>query len=46
VCVIPFEAREEIFRMAFEKASAEKRVRKNLENGMSAVAVFERDGIL
>ncbi len=46
VCVVPMEAEEDVFRMAFEKATAEKRVRANLENGMSAVNAFELDGIL
>jgi regulator of RNase E activity RraA len=46
VCVIPAEASREVLSLALEKASAEKRVRADLEAGQSAAEVFERDGIL
>ncbi len=46
VCVVPRKAEEEVFRRAFEKARAEKTVRKALESGMTARAAFEKYGIL
>jgi regulator of RNase E activity RraA len=46
VCVVPRKAEREVFTAAFEKARAEKVVRKALENGVSAVQAFEDYGIL
>ncbi len=46
VCVIPSEAATEIFTKALEKARGEKLVRKALEEGSSAVAAFEKHGIM
>ncbi len=46
VCVIPYEASEEVFSKAFEKARGEKLVRKALEDGSSAVEAFEKHGIM
>ncbi|HEX4786780.1 MAG TPA: RraA family protein [Candidatus Sulfotelmatobacter sp.] len=46
VCVIPVEAAKEVFTKALEKARGEKLVRKALEEGSSAVAAFEKHGIM
>jgi regulator of RNase E activity RraA len=46
VCVVPREASEEVFNKALEKARGEKLVRKALEEGSSAVAAFEKHGIM
>lgn len=46
VCVIPAEAGAEVFARALEKARGEKLVRKALEEGSSAVAAFEKHGIM
>jgi regulator of RNase E activity RraA len=46
VCVVPHEASEEVFNKALEKARGEKLVRKALEEGSSAVAAFEKHGIM
>jgi regulator of RNase E activity RraA len=46
VCVVPTEAATEIFTKALEKARGEKLVRKALEEGSSAVAAFEKYGIM
>jgi len=46
VCVIPVEAATEAFTKALEKARGEKLVRKALEEGSSAVAAFEKHGIM
>jgi regulator of RNase E activity RraA len=46
VCVIPVEAAPEAFTKAIEKARGEKLVRKALEAGSSAVAAFEKHGIM
>ena len=46
VCVVPRRAEREVFAGAFEKARGEKRVRKALEDGMSAREAFEKFGIL
>ena len=46
VCVIPMEAATEVFTKALEKARGEKLVRKALEAGSSAVAAFEKHGIM
>ena len=46
VCVIPVEAETEAFTKALEKARGEKLVRKALETGSSAVAAFEKHGIM
>lgn len=46
VCVIPRKAEGDVFAAAFEKARGEKRVKKALEDGMTARAAFEKFGIL
>jgi regulator of RNase E activity RraA len=46
VCVIPVEAETEAFTKALEKARGEKLVRRALEAGSSAVAAFEKHGIM
>jgi len=46
VCVIPAEAAAEAFTKALEKARGEKLVRKALQSGSSAVAAFEKHGIM
>ena len=46
VCVIPVEAATDVFSKALEKARGEKLVRKALEQGRSAVAAFEKHGIM
>jgi regulator of RNase E activity RraA len=46
VCVVPVEAATEVFTKALEKARGEKLVRKALEEGSSAVAAFEKHGIM
>lgn len=46
VCVIPVEAETEALTKALEKARGEKLVRKALEAGSSAVAAFEKHGIM
>ncbi len=45
-CLIPVEAATEVFTKALEKARGEKMVRKALEAGSSAVAAFEKHGIM
>ncbi len=46
VCVVPVEAGDEVFSKALEKARGEKLVKKALEQGSSAVAAFEKYGIM
>jgi regulator of RNase E activity RraA len=46
VCVIPIEAAHEVFTRALDKARGEKLVRKALEQGSSALAAFEKHGIM
>jgi regulator of RNase E activity RraA len=46
VLVVPREAEAEVFSKAFEKARGEQLVKKALEQGSSAVAAFERYGIM
>lgn len=46
VCVIPSEVVTEAFTKALEKARGEKLVRKALKAGSSAVAAFEKHGIM
>src|ERR1700739_4279603 len=46
ICVVPVEASVEVFSKALEKARGEKLVRKALEEGSSAVAAFEKHGIM
>jgi 4-hydroxy-4-methyl-2-oxoglutarate aldolase len=46
VCLVPTEAAEEVFSKALEKVRGEKLVRKALEAGSSAVAAFEKHGIM
>lgn len=46
VCVIPARAETEVFSRAIEKARGEKVVKKDLEDGVSAVSAFARHGIM
>jgi regulator of RNase E activity RraA len=46
VLVVPVEAEIEVFTHALEKARGEKTVKRDLENGISAVEAFERHGIM
>ncbi len=46
VCLIPIQAANEVFAKAIEKVRGEKLVRKALEDGSSAVAAFEKHGIM
>jgi regulator of RNase E activity RraA len=46
VCVVPVDSATEVFTKALEKARGEKLVRKALEQGSSAVAAFEKHGIM
>jgi len=46
VCVVPKAAEKEVFVRALEKARGEKRVRKAIEEGMSATEAFETFGIM
>ncbi len=46
VCVVPAAAGEEVFTKALEKVRGEKLVRRALEEGSSAVAAFEKHGIM
>src|SRR6202043_3828789 len=46
VCAVPADAATEVFTKALEKARGEKLVRKSLEEGSSAVAAFEKHGIM
>src|SRR5437762_2776201 len=46
VCLIPTQAADEVFAKALEKVRGEKLVRKALEAGSSAVAAFEKHGIM
>jgi regulator of RNase E activity RraA len=46
VLIVPREAEDEVFRRALEKARGEKTVKRDLENGMSAVEAFARHGIM
>ncbi len=46
VCVVPRAVEQEVFVKALEKARGEKLVRKAIDEGMSAVAAFERYGIM
>jgi hypothetical protein len=44
--VVPTEVAEEVFSKALEKVRGERLVRKALEAGSSAVAAFEKHGIM
>jgi regulator of RNase E activity RraA len=46
VCVIPTEAAEEVFAKSLEKARGEQLVKKAIEEGSSAVAAFQKFGIM
>jgi regulator of RNase E activity RraA len=46
VCIIPAEAATEVFTKALEKVRGERRVKKALEEGSTAVAAFEKYGIM
>lgn len=46
ICVIPVSVEAEVFSLALEKARGEKLVKKDLEQGVSAVSAFARHGIM
>lgn len=46
VVVVPRRVEKEVIAQALEKASGENLVRKEIENGMSSTAAFEKYGIL
>lgn len=46
VCVVPKAAEAEVFARALEKARGEKKVRKAIEEGMSAKEAFQTFGIM
>lgn len=46
VLAVPLEAEAEVFSKALEKARGEKTVKRDLENGVSAVEAFARHGIM
>ncbi|HEY6292375.1 MAG TPA: RraA family protein [Terriglobia bacterium] len=46
VCVVPAEASLEVFTKALEKVRGERLVKKALEGGSSAVAAFEKYGVM
>jgi regulator of RNase E activity RraA len=46
VCVVPAEATEDVFAKSLEKARGEKLVKKAIEEGTSAVAAFQKFGIM
>jgi regulator of RNase E activity RraA len=46
VCVVPVEGETEIFASALEKVRSEKLVRTAIEEGSSAVAAFEKYGVM
>jgi regulator of RNase E activity RraA len=46
VCVIPAGAAEDVFAKSLEKARGEKLVKKAIEEGSSAVAAFQKFGIM
>lgn len=46
VCIVPRDAEEEVFRLAFEKVRGEDRVRDAIRAGMSTVEAFDTFGIM
>jgi regulator of RNase E activity RraA len=46
LCVVPRSAERDVSAGAFEKARGEKRVRRALDDGMSAREAFEKFGML
>jgi 4-hydroxy-4-methyl-2-oxoglutarate aldolase len=46
IVVVPRQVEAEVLRLAFEKVGAENLVRRAIAEGMSAVAAFERFGVL
>ena len=46
VVVIPHELEDDVFKKAVEKASAENRVRQEIEHGMSSTEAFRKYGVL
>lgn len=46
VVIVPQRVEQEVIARALEKASGENLVRKEIENGMSSTAAFEKYGIL
>ncbi|MBS0028994.1 RraA family protein [Chitinophaga sp. 22321] len=45
-CIVPQHAEQDVFRLALEKVRGEKIVQREIENGMSASAAFEKYGIM
>ena len=46
VCIVPHSIEDEVVAKAYEKAPAEKTVKKAIENGMSASDAFDKYGIM
>ncbi len=46
VCIVPRSIEKEVIAKAYEKATAEKTVKKAIENGMSASDAFDKYGIM
>lgn len=46
IVVVPREAESEVLRRAWDKVHAENQVREAIRNGMTAVAAFEKYGVL
>jgi regulator of RNase E activity RraA len=46
VCMVPAEAEDEVFTRALEKARGERTVLKAIQDGMGAVAAFDKYGIM
>lgn len=46
VCVVPAEAEREVFVGALEKVRSERLVKKAIETGSTAVAAFEKHGVM
>jgi len=46
VCIVPAEAEEQVFTLAFEKARGEKMVLNKIQEGMSSKDAFEQYGIM
>jgi regulator of RNase E activity RraA len=46
VCIVPADAKDDVFQRAIDKVRGEQLVRDALENGMSTVEAFEKYGIM
>lgn len=46
VCIIPQKIEQEVLEKAIEKARGEKKVKKAIQNGMSARDAFDKYGIM